>query len=120
MRELDVFYLEKEEPIKSCFLILKEYILNYDKNITEAWKFRMPFFCYKGQMFCYFRINKKDGMPYIGFTEAKRIDHPGLVSGDRARIKILLVDPAEGLPPGTLNAVLKAAINLCNSGSVTR
>ncbi len=115
MKELDLFYLEKEEPQKSCFLSLREHILNYDKNITTAWKFRMPFFCYKEQMFCYFRVNKKDGMPYIGFTEGKRIDHPGLISGDRARIKILLVDPAQDMPLDTLNAVLKTAIRLCEA-----
>jgi hypothetical protein len=113
--EIEKFYLEKEEPLKSCFLILKEHILKHNKNITEAWKFRMPFFCYKGQMFCYFRVNRKDGMPYVGFTEGKRIDHPGLISGDRARIKILLINPTEDLPLDTLSSVLNAAIRLCDT-----
>lgn len=92
MKELDLFYLQQEEPVKSCFLFLREHILNCDKNITEAWKFRMPFFCYKGQSFCYFRIERKSEKPYIGFTEGKWLDHPALVSEKRSRIKILLVD----------------------------
>ena len=50
LRETDNFYLQKDEPVKGCLLFLRNYILNYDKNITEAWKYGMPFFCYKGKM----------------------------------------------------------------------
>ena len=115
MKELDLFYLRQEEPAKSCFLSLREHILNYDKSITETWKFRMPFFCYKGQSFCYFRIEKKSGKPYVGFTEGKWLDHPALVSEKRSRIKILLIDPTVDLPFNELDAILKAAIQLCDS-----
>jgi len=59
MREIDDFYLQKEEPVKSCLIFLRNYILNYDSNITEAWKYKMPFFCYKGKMFCYLWVHKK-------------------------------------------------------------
>jgi hypothetical protein len=115
MKELDLFYLQQEEPAKSCFLVLREHILNYNKNITETWKFRMPFFCCKGQSFCYFRINRKDGMPYVGFTEGKRMSHQALVSSDRVRIKILMVVPSEDLPAEVLDGILKEAIYLCET-----
>ena len=114
MKELDLFYLQQENPLKDRFLSLRAHILNYNKGITEAWKFRMPFFCYQGQSFCYFRV-KKDSMPYIGFTEGKRMVHPALISEDRARIKILKIDPAEDIPGKVLDEILKEAIHLCET-----
>jgi hypothetical protein len=59
MKEPDLFYLEKEEPVKGCLLFLRQHILSYDKNITEAWKYRMPFYCYNGKMFCYLGYIKR-------------------------------------------------------------
>ena len=53
MQELDLFYLQTEEPHTSCLLALREHILSFDNNITEAWKFNMPLFLYKGNRFCY-------------------------------------------------------------------
>lgn len=110
MREFDNYYLQKEEPVKSCLLFLREHILNFDQNITETWKYRMPFFCYNGKMFCYLWIHKKNGLPYIGFVEGKKLDHPLLIIEDRARMKILLLDPAVDLPVETINDILKTAI----------
>ena len=58
VRVLDNFYLEKEEPLKSTLLVLREVILSLDTNISHVWKYRMPFFCYKGKMFCYLWVDK--------------------------------------------------------------
>lgn len=114
MRELDLFYLQQKEPIKGCMLFLRQHILNFDKNITEAWKYRMPFFCYKGKMFCYLWTHKKNGLPYIGFVEGRKIDHPALIIEDRARMKIMLLDPNTDVPIETINVILKIGIDLYN------
>jgi hypothetical protein len=106
------FLFQKDEPARSCLLNLREHILSYDPDITEVFKFNMPFFCYKGESFCYLSVYKKGGMPYAGFTDGKRIDHPNLVRGDRARIKILPLDPEADLPRDIIDSVLKAAIGL--------
>ena len=114
MRELDLFYLQQEEPIKSCLLFLRQHILNFDKDITEAWKYRMPFFCYKNKMFCYLWTHKKNGLPYIGFVEGRKINHPALIIEDRARMKIMLLDPNTDVPIETINVILKIGIDLYN------
>jgi len=114
MREIDLYYLQKEEPIKSCLLFLRQHILDFDKGITEAWKYRMPFFCYKGKMFCYLWVHKKNGLPYIGIVEGGKIDHPDLIREDRARMKILLIDPNADLPLDTINAILRTALSFYN------
>jgi hypothetical protein len=110
MQELDLFYLQQDEPVKSCLMHLRQHILNYAPSISEAWKFNMPFFFYKGNRFCYFRMDQKSDMPYLGFNDGKWIDHPALTFEKRSRIKIFMIDPIVSLPLETLDSVLKAAI----------
>ena len=110
LREIDNFYFHKNEPTKSCLHALREYILSYNANITEAWKYRMPFFCYKRKMFCYIWLDKKTLQPYLGIVEGKHIDHPLLVKGDRSRMKILMIDPLKDLPVKTIDAIFKKAL----------
>ena len=104
--QLENFCLTAEEPNRSCFEALRELILEFDKDISEAWKFRMPFFVFRGKMFCYFWIDKKTGGPYIGIVEGAKIDHPRLVQGDRARMKILRVNPSEDSPVEAIEEIL--------------
>lgn len=112
IREIDEYFLQKEEPVRSFLLALREYILQYDSNITEAWKYRMPFYCYKRKMFCYLWVHKKYKQPYLGIVEGKRISHPELIVEKRARMKILLFDPTKDVPVKTIHSILKTALNL--------
>lgn len=111
LRGLDQYYLSKEEPTKSCLQALRDYIITYNASITEAWKYRMPFFCVKGKMFCYLWTDKKTGLPYIGFVEGRNMDHPLLELGDRKRMKILRIDPTQDLPIETINQLLDMALS---------
>lgn len=118
MKETDNYYLQKEEPVKSCLSALRQIILDRNPDITEAWKYRMPFFCYKGKMFCYLWIDKKTNFPYLGIVEGKRIDHPGLVQDDRSRMKVIAFDPNEDLPLETILYILDSALLLYTSGLI--
>lgn len=118
LSNIDNFYFQKEEPLQSCLLALKEIILLQDKNITTAWKYGMPFFCYKGKMFCYLWVHKKTQQPYIGIVEGKYFDHPSLIIEKRSRMKIMLFDAAEELPAKTISQIIKQAIKLYTSGVV--
>ncbi len=109
---LDNFYLNKEEPIKSCLLALKEIILAQNEEITTAWKYGMPFFCYKGKMFCYLWVHKKYKQPYIGIVEGMQIEHPQLMVEKRVRMKIMLVDANQDLPIKTIQVILKKCLAL--------
>ncbi|WP_315820994.1 DUF1801 domain-containing protein [Paraflavitalea speifideaquila] len=79
LREIDQYFLEKEEPVKSYLLALREYLLHFDPKVTEAWKYKMPFYCYKGKMFCYLWVHKKNQQPYLGIVEGNKIYHPQLI-----------------------------------------
>jgi hypothetical protein len=118
IKEPDNFYLEKEEPVKSCLLTLKEIILSHDKEIVSTWKYGMPFFCFRGKMFCYLWVNKKSNQPYIGIVEGKHFDHPDLIQENRSRMKIMLLDPNKDLPVKAIHSILKKAIDLYKTGVV--
>lgn len=118
MKETDNYYLQKEEPVKSCLSALRKIILDRNPEITEAWKYRMPFFCYKGKMFCYLWIDKKTNFPYLGIVEGKRIDHPGLVQDDRSRMKIMTFNPNEDLRLETILDILDSVRLLYTSGLI--
>ena len=112
LREIDTYFLQKDEPIKSCVAALREIILKYDKNITEVWRYKMPFYCYKGKRFCYIWVHKKLQQPYLGIVDGKLIEHPGLIMENRSRMKILLFDPAKDIPIKKIKAILKELIAL--------
>jgi hypothetical protein len=86
----------------------------YDDGITEAWKYRMPFYCYKEKMLCYLWLNKKNNLPYIGIVDGKKINHPDLIIEKRSRMKIMLLDPQKDLPIRKINSVLKEALAIRN------
>ena len=109
---LDNFYLQQDEPLRGCFLALRQTILNHDAAITNAWKFNMPFFLYKGKMFCYIWTHKKLQQPFIGFNEGKRLNHPSLIFENRSRIKIMILDAEKKLPVEIIEEVLNMAIEL--------
>ncbi|TKC09700.1 DUF1801 domain-containing protein [Pedobacter frigoris] len=116
MNALENYYGQHEEPTRSCLLALRTIILNQDNDISATWKYRMPFFCYKGKMFCYLWVHKKHKQPYIGIVERKRFGEPFLIQEDRSRMKIMLFDPNEDLPIQTIEAILQKAINLYKTG----
>lgn len=118
MKGQDQYYLDHEEPIKSCLIALREIILQQDPEITPAWKYGMPFFCFRGKMFCYLWVHKKHRRPYIGMVEGNRLEHPELLIEKRSRMKIMLFDPNTDLPMDTLEMILQQALDLYRTGTV--
>lgn len=110
LKPADDWFSKQEEPARSCLQFLRSHILQLDENISEAWKYGMPFFCYKRKMFCYLWVHKKYKQPYLGIVEGHHVDHPDLVIEKRARMKILLLDPAKDLPVKKVNSILKQVL----------
>ena len=118
IEELHNYYLNKEEPNKSCLLALRSIILAQDTNITETQKWGMPCFCYKKKMFCYLWTDKKTNEPYILMVEGKYLDQPELEEGNRSRMKILKINPNNDLPIKTIETVLQKALDLYRNGTI--
>lgn len=110
---IDNYFLQQEEPTKSCLQFLRQYIRQLDKQVTEKWQYGMPFFYYKDKRVCYLWIHKKSGQPYLGIVEGKRVNHPDLLQEKRTRMKILLINPGKNIPLKKINSILKEALSLC-------
>ena len=112
MLPIDQWYLDHKEPNLSCLQAMRSWILAFDNRLTEAWKYRMPMFCLDGKMFCYLWTDKKTGQPYLGLVDGKLLEHPQLQQGDRARMKVLYINPKEDLPIDTLGEVLNLGMDI--------
>ena len=118
MKPVDSFYNNLEEPAKGIFLAMKEIILAQDPAITNELKYGMPFFCYRGKMFCYLWSHKKHAMPYLGLVEGRHFDEAFLLQEKRSRMKILLLDTKKDLPVKRIRALLTKALSLYTSGKI--
>jgi Domain of unknown function (DU1801) len=118
LKNLDNFYANQTEPCKSCLLALSKIILEKDEHITTALKYGMPFFMYKGKMFCYLWIDKNLNEPYLGIVEGGLVHHPLLIQGKRARMKTIQFKANKDLPIKTINIILKQTLNLYQTGII--
>ncbi|NEN22223.1 DUF1801 domain-containing protein [Cryomorpha ignava] len=112
MKELDNFYLNQQEPLRSCYLALRQIILDCDAHITPEWKFRLPFFYYKGKMLCYLWKDKNTNEPYIGFMDGMKMVHPALEQGDRSRVRIFRINPDKDIDKKEISDLIKSAISV--------
>lgn len=95
---------------------MRDIVLAQDEEVTETVKYGMPCFCYRSKAFCYLWTDKITGEPYLLMVEGKYLDHPRLEQGDRARMKILRVNPKRDLPVNIIKTIMKAALDLYRNG----
>lgn len=110
LRPIDNYFLTLDEPIKSTMLFLRALIPSLDANITEEWKYKLPFYYYNSKMFCYLWVHKKYKQPYIGIVAADKLNHPDLLLEKRAKIKILLVNPEADIDIDKIKQILQQAM----------
>lgn len=115
---LSNYYLNQEEPQRSCLLALRNIIVSIDKEVSETIKYGMPCFCYKKKMFCYLWTDKKTNEPYILMVEGKYLNHVELEQGTRSRMKILRINSNDDLPIETIMSILNDALDLYKNGIV--
>lgn len=115
---LQDYYLNLEEPNKSCMLALRDIILEQDDNVRETRKWNSPCFCYKNRMFCFLMVDKKLQEPYVLMVEGHRLDFPELIQGDRKRMKTLPIDPNADLPIDLINSILQNAVEFYRNGTI--
>lgn len=110
--EIEGFYVSKEEPVRSALLALRNHILSYNEDMTETWTHKMPMFRYKGKLFCYLWVDKKDYRPYMGIYKGIDIEHPLLDLGNRNKMKTIHFDAEKDLPIDTINDIFEMALAL--------
>ena len=110
--EIESFFQKQEEPNKSTFLFLKDYIKNYHPDIELYFKWKLPYLYLKKKPLCYIWKDKKTEQPYLGFSRGSKIEHPALVTGDRTAIKILPVPNNQDIDIHTISEILDLLIPL--------
>lgn len=110
LKELDNFYDQLEEPNKSVFLFLRQFIPSLDEKITVNWRYKLPFFDYKGKMFCYLWKDKKTNEPYISIVRSENLKHPKLILGERKKMKAYFINPNKDIDVEELRAILVQAM----------
>ncbi|HIP48318.1 MAG TPA: DUF1801 domain-containing protein [Lutibacter sp.] len=110
LREIDNFYLEQTEPNRSFMLGIRGFILNYHKEITEEWKWKLPFFYYKGKPFCYVWKVQKTQQAYLCIVRSDLFEHPQLIQGNRKKMKALYFDVTKDIPINLIDEVLQLAM----------
>lgn len=118
-RDLDSYYLSKDEPNRSCLLALRSIILGQDPLVSETRKYGMPCFSYRKKMFCYLWTDKKTDEPYILFVEGKHMEFRELETGDRSRMKLLRINPDDDIPIVPIKTILQRALNLYRTGKIS-
>lgn len=112
MKELDDFYLDKSEPVRSCLLALRDIICQYNEELEPAWKYRLPCFMLGKKIFCYLWVDRKSHFPYIAIGNGVKIEHPDLIQGDRTFVKLLMIDPNKDIPLETIHVIFDMAMKL--------
>lgn len=107
------FYLDKDEPLRSALLGLRDIIMDLDPTIQAAWKYSAPFFVYRGKNLCYLWVDKRNNHPYIGLIDGGMIEHPLLDQGDRKSMKVLPINPEEDFPMEAIQEIFAEAMIRC-------
>ena len=95
---IDQYFLTQPIANQEVLLTLRDFILKQDSQFSEHWKYKLPFYYFKGKPFCYFHYNKRNGNPYIGLVRALNVQHPLLEQGNRKKMKVLEIDPTQDIP----------------------
>lgn len=106
---VDNYFITLEEPQRSCLLFLRSFILGFSDRIEERRKNNTPFYYYDKKWFCFISYHPKTKIIYLSFVNGYRMEHPGLLSEGRKKMKIFYVDPARDIDVRVLEALLKSA-----------
>lgn len=112
MRKIDEFYLGWNEPVQSCLVALRAYILESADDLREQLKYNMPCFLYKEKPLCYLWVDKKINWPYILFVDGGKMLNKELEQGKRSRMKVFNIDPCADFPLYLLEKLFEEAYTL--------
>ena len=109
--ETAIDYIESQpNDWQTALLALRQIILDFHPDITETFKWKCPFYLYKGYL-AYMYINKK-GLHLAFANGAKFDDTHGILQGkDRKLIRLITIDPSQDFPIKDIHYCLQLALD---------
>lgn len=79
-------YIERQTIDNQAILYaLREIIINFDSNVEEKFKYKIPYYHYRGKSFCYLNINKNDEVDLGLVNGNQMIDNYGFLEGEHLK-----------------------------------
>lgn len=102
MNPVEIYFLNQTEPLQSILLFVRQVILETIPEMEEKYKYKIPFYYYKGKPVCYLNILKEANYVDLGFWDGFKLSnkHQLLKANNRKMVKSL-----EFNNPKTINIV---------------
>ncbi len=114
MRSSEKYILEQPEPYREMLLYLQTVVESTLPKLELKYKYKIPFYYYKGKPFCYFNASHKKKFVDVGFWKGNQIQvcHEHLVSENRKMMVSLRYFSIADVNEAVLVPVLENAIKL--------
>ncbi|HFS67264.1 MAG TPA: DUF1801 domain-containing protein [Flavobacteriia bacterium] len=91
MNPAENYFLKQPKPLQSILLFLRQEILDVIPDLDELYKYKVPFYYYKGKPFCYLTVLKGSTSVDLGFWDGFKLTnkHGFLKAKNRKMIKSL-------------------------------
>ncbi len=114
MNPAETYILNQKEPFQSTMLAIRSVIFDTIPKIEEKYKYKIPFYYYKGKPLCYLNILKGKKYVDLGFWDGFKLnnDHNHLKANKRKVIKSLEFNDLESPSFSILQQVLLEAVSI--------
>ena len=114
MKPAEEYILNQAEPFRSIIFNLQIVIENQIPELELLYKWRMPFYYYKGKPFCFINVNHKKKFVDLGIVKGFQLTiyHDRLVSENRKKKKTLRYYSLNEIDNDVLTAITKELFKL--------
>jgi hypothetical protein len=111
MIEIEEFIAKQNTSNQKKIHFLRELITRAHPKIVESWKYKTPFYTYKG-LFCYLSIEPKTEKLYVGFCNGKYLSRSELIlkSDGNKEIRKFFVEDLKENTIEILEEILQEAV----------
>lgn len=101
---------EEDEYLHATLLVMREIVLKQHPDIVEVFKWKVPYYVYKGHLL-YISVLKKK-IPYFSFCHGFQLaDEEGLFTGlEKKAVRYLEISPNEDIDIETVEKYIQKAI----------
>ncbi len=115
MNPIEQYFLNQREPLQSVMLYLRQVILETLPEVEEKYKYKIPFYYYKGKPLCYLNILKNTNYVDLAFVNGFKLSNKqGVLQAGRNRkmVKSVTFTSLESVNVKMVKELLQEAISI--------